>query len=248
MDFKEFQKNKRRNFMPSGDELAEMAQNYYDFGKEEVEDNFNDCLENLLWKEYEMYLQFEKKCSTDIISEAVNEGYLTEGGELEKTFKNNYEKLDTFFLSISQSRKARAGGSFEKHVHYLFEKLGYPFDKQTFLNGKVDYVIPSEEAFRRSRVSCVVISLKRTLRERWRQVIGELSSTNAGRIYLLTADKEISENKVDEINSHNIILVIWKSLKHEKFMNKDMVIHFDTFSNIHLPNSRKLWGHLAESS
>jgi hypothetical protein len=47
----------------------------------------------------------------------------------------------------------RAGGSFENHVKYLFESLNYPFDSQTILDGKVDYVIPSEKAFRKNRTA-----------------------------------------------------------------------------------------------
>lgn len=232
--------------MPNGDELARIAQNHYDFSKKEIETKLNYCLRNLLDKEYKLYLKYERECSLTIIEEASDKGLIIKGNSFLDIFNKNYEKLDYFFLSISQSRKARAGGSFEKHIDYLFKKLNYPFDTHKFLNGKIDYVIPSEKAFRRSRVSCVVISLKRTLRERWKQVIGELSSTNAGRIYLLTADTNISTNKVNEINNHNIILVVWKNLKNEKFNEWEMVIDFNTFANINLPNSREMWNHLRD--
>jgi hypothetical protein len=52
--------------------------------------------------------------------------------------------------------------SFEKHVRYLFELLDYPFERQAILDGKVDYVIPSKDAFGKNRTACVVISIKRT--------------------------------------------------------------------------------------
>ena len=90
----------------------------------------------------------------------------------------------------------------------------------------------------------MVISIKRTLRERWRQVVGELSSTNAGKIYILTADEDISYAKVKEMKTHNVNLVVWDEYKEEKFQDYHSVIGFSSFINIDLPSSRKLWERL----
>jgi hypothetical protein len=230
--------------MPSGDKLAKLAQEKCAFQTSQIKTNFNHCLRRLLDIEFELYKQKEKECSEKIIREAERQGFLKKTSSLASSFKYNYQNIQEFFKSIAQSRVSRAGGSFQNHVKYLFEKLKYPFDTQTILDGKVDYVIPSEKAFRKNRTACVVISVKRTLRERWKQVVGELASTNAGKIYMMTADEKISHSKIQEMKKHNINLVIWDDLKKQKFKRYYNVIGFSQFIKIDLPSSKKMWKHL----
>lgn len=230
--------------MPSGEDFANLALQGYSFDKSKIQERFNVILKDLVNLELEIYERHEKNCSMKIIEEAIKKGLLYEAGSFIEFFEQNYIKLREFFKSIFQSRVERAGGSFERHVSYLLELLGYPFDKKSILNGKVDYLIPSENAFRKNRTACVVISIKRTLRERWRQVIGELASTNAGKIYMLTADKDISYLKVEEMRNHNVNLVIWDEYKKEKFQEYYNVLGFTQFVNVDLPSSRKMWERL----
>lgn len=244
MTFSQFQRAMRSKIMPSGDELAKLTQEKLVVSRRKVKANFNRYLDQLLSLEFKIYKNYEEECSKKIIDEAMGKGLLTDMETFSETFIQNYDKLWEFFLSISQSRKTRAGGSFEKHVKYLFELLDYPFERQSVLNGKVDYVIPSMNAFKRNRTSCVVISVKRTLRERWRQVIGELTSTNAGKIYILTADKDISYAKVEEMKNHNVNLVVWDKYKDKKFKDHYNVLGFTQFVKVDLPSSRRLWQQL----
>ncbi|MFQ6031535.1 MAG: type II restriction endonuclease [Candidatus Zixiibacteriota bacterium] len=244
MTFSEFQKAIRSKMMPSGDELAKLAQEKFAINRRKVKANFNRHLDRLLSLEFKIYKDYEKECSKTIIDEAMRKRLLTNLETFSETFVRNYDKLWEFFLSISQSRKTRAGGSFEKHVKYLFELLEYPFERQSVLNGRVDYVIPSVNAFKRNRTSCVVISVKRTLRERWRQVVGELTSTNAGKIYILTADENVSYTKVEEMKNHNVNLVVWDQYKAEKFREHYNVLGFTQFVKVDLPSSKRLWQQL----
>lgn len=248
MTFKEFQKQLRVEYMPSGDVLAKITQERFPVEKYKVQTNFNLYLRNLLNLEFEIYNEYERDCSTKIVEEAVNRKLLKDAGSFSQSLKDNYDDLWEFFLSISQSRMTRAGRSFEKHVRYLFELLDYPFDTQSILNGRVDYVIPSEKAFKKNRTACVVISIKRTLRERWRQVVGELAATNAGRIYILTAEEEKDDNisypKVEEMKKHNVNLVIWDEYKEKKFKENYNVLGYTQFVKVDLPSSKNLWQQL----
>lgn len=239
MNFLEFQKERRKELIPSGEELAKLAQKRCGFTISKVKADFNSCLRKLLDVEFEIYKEKEKECSVKIIREAESKGLLKKTSSLASSFKYNYNAIRDFFKSISQSRMTRAGGSFENHVKYLFELLKYPFHIQTVLNGKVDYVIPSEVAFRKNRTACVVISIKRTLRERWKQVVGELASTNAGKIYMMTADSDISSSKVDEMKKHNVNLVIWDELKRAKFQNHYNSRAFHSLSKLIYPHLRR---------
>ncbi|GAB4306522.1 MAG: hypothetical protein Kow0090_21680 [Myxococcota bacterium] len=243
--FVDFQKHYRADKMPGGETLALMTQKecFQSVGisAQAIKRNFNKFLERLLDLEFEIYKREEKKCSVEIIKKALEDGILTGSKDFADFFEKNYSAFWELFLSISQSRKTRAGRSFENHLKFLFEKLGYPYDKQTELNGTVDYLIPSEEVFRKNRTVCVLISVKRTLRERWRQVVSELKSTEAGKIYLLTADKDIALEKIKEMRKHNINLVVWDKVKNTKFDNEATVIGFSEFVQTDLPASRKMW-------
>lgn len=227
--------------MPSGAELANKAQEKLTLDRLQLPQEFNSYLRKLIDIEFEIYKNYERDCATEIIKNAQKKGLLIDKGSLLANFKQNYSELWGLFLSISQSRKTRAGGSFERHVKYLFELLDYPFERQQDLDGVVDYVIPSLAAFKKNRTACVVLSVKRTLRKRWRQVIGELASTNAGKIYLLTADENISHTKVAEIATHNINLVVWDEYKSKQFASNYNVIGFTDLVDVDLPSSKKLW-------
>ncbi len=243
-NFSEFQKEIRRNFMPSGEKLAELAQKKLVI--RDVENNFNYYLRELLDIEFELYKKFEKKCTIKIFEEALNKKIVKfPKGNFKQSFlrffEHHYDDFWNLFLSISQSRRTRAGGSFENHLKFLFSKLDYPYDTHTLLNGKVDYLFPSEEVFRKNRTVCLVISVKRTLRERWRQVIGELASINAGKIYIATQEENISKQKIQEIKKHNINLVVFDEEKEKKLKEEYNVIGFSELIKEHLPAQKILW-------
>ncbi len=230
--------------MPSGDKLADEAQKLLTIKKEKIVKKFNNYLKELLDKEYQLYVKYERNCTAIIIEEALSKKLLKKSATEGDFIKENYDHMWKMFLSISQSRKTRAGGSFERHVRFLFKLLDYPFETQKILNGKVDYIIPSLAAFKRNRTSCVVISIKRTLRERWRQVSGELASIKAGKIYILTADENISKDKVLEMADQNVNLVVWDEYKVSKFRKNHHVLGFSDFVQVHLPSSKALWKNL----
>ncbi len=244
MGFFDFQKSQRQRWMPSGDKLAIEAQKLLKVEKTKILQKFNSYLKQLLDQEYELYQIYERDCTATIIEQALEKRLLKKTASESNFIKENYRDLFRMFLSISQSRKTRAGGSFERHVSFLFKLLGYPFETQKILNGKVDYVIPSIAAFKKNRTSCVVMSVKRTLRERWRQVVGELASINAGKIYILTADEKISNEKVKEMADQNVNLVVWDGYKKKKFSKHHNVLSFTELVKIHLPSSKKLWKNL----
>ena len=243
-DFNDFQKTIRGQFMPSGERLAELAQKKLEMTN--VEKNFNSFLRRLLEIEFELYKEFEKKCAIEIFEEAFKQKiFEIPKDDFQKGFSDffyiHYNDFWNVFLSISQSRKTRAGGSFERHLKYLFSRLNYPYDTQTQLNGRVDYLFPSEEVFKKNRTACLIISVKRTLRERWRQVVGELASINAGKIYIVTQEEDISVPKIQEMDKHNINLVVFDEEKERNFAEHHNVIGFTDLVSIHLPAQKQLW-------
>ena len=84
--------------------------------------------------------------------------------------------------------------------------------------------------------------MKTTLRERRREVVEEVSRSNVPNIYLLTVDDDISENKVIQMNNHNIVPVVPQSIKKQPHLkDKRSVIDFESYFLEEIPNVMKYW-------
>ena len=155
-------------------------------------------------------------------------------------------------LSNTQSRRSRAGKTFEGIIYFLYDHFGYGFNSQAqvgrraFSNlglGKiVDSILPSIEAFNERRDKTIIGSMKTTLRERWQEVVEEVSRSNIPSIYLLTVDDDISENKAIQMGNHNIVLVVLnrvKSQEHPK--DKRSIINFENYFLDERPNIINYW-------
>lgn len=155
-------------------------------------------------------------------------------------------------LSNTQSRRSRAGKTFEAIIYYLYEYFGYSFDSQSKVGKKafsdlglgklVDSILPSIENFNERRDKTIIGTMKTTLRERWQEVVEEVSRSNVPNIYLLTVDDDISKNKVDQMNNHNIVLVVPREVKQKKHLSdRRSVIDFETYFLEEIPNIFKYW-------
>jgi len=166
-----------------------------------------------------------------------------------KWFINNlseslFEYFEALFQSIHQSRRSRAGGSFQYQMENLFNLSGFPFSRQTRLNGPVDFLLPSEDYFHQYRHDAIILSVKRTLRERWQQAIAELQSARVGRIYLATAEtdkKKIRDRDLDRMDSLNVTLLVFDNIKSEKFPDRNTVIGYSEFINTNVLSAERLW-------
>ena len=96
-----------------------------------------------------------------------------------------------FFLSLSQARKSRAGKTFEYILKALFDKCEIPYSYQPVVNGNPDFIIPDKESYLDAPQNTLVVTLKRTTKERWRQVSTE--GARGYRFFLATIDKKITK-------------------------------------------------------
>ncbi|HZL68556.1 MAG TPA: type II restriction endonuclease [Candidatus Limnocylindrales bacterium] len=94
-------------------------------------------------------------------------------GDLVRVLGENFYALDRFFLGLTQGRRPRAGAAFELVIRRLFVALNYPFTSQAVINGQPDFILPSVEHFRKNAMDAIIFTVKRTLRERWRQIVTE---------------------------------------------------------------------------
>jgi hypothetical protein len=154
-------------------------------------------------------------------------------------------------LSTTQSRRSRAGKTFEAIIKYLIVDIyGYSFDDQSKIGtnfyklnnlGKVvDGVIPSKEAYLKDRSKCQVITMKTTLRERWQEVIEELERTNIPHLYLLTIDEGITKTVLETMAHKNITLINYDHIK-EKFKELNNIKSYAEFFNTEIPHCVSYW-------
>jgi EcoRII C terminal len=153
-------------------------------------------------------------------------------------------------LSTTNSRRSRAGQTFEEIIDNIMTAFGYPYVSQGQLGtsfytenglGKlVDGIIPGPEQYMQDRSKCQIITMKTTLRERWQEVVEEISRTNIPHAYLLTLDQNLTESSLDTMANHNITVVACDEIK-ELFDKQKNVISFTELFNKHIPHTLSYW-------
>lgn len=154
-------------------------------------------------------------------------------------------------LSTTNSRRSRAGQTFEQIIEKILEILEYPYDNQSDLGnsfyrdnhlGKmVDVIIPSKEEYEAKRSRCMMITAKTTLRERWQEVIEELQRTGLPHIYLLTLDSSLTSSVVTTLKQYNVTLVVYDEVKSSKFSKNENVQGFQSFFLKEIPHYLSYW-------
>lgn len=125
----------------------------------------------------------------------------------------SFSDLDSVFLSAAQTRKSRAGRSFEHHVERLFRDGRIRYEAQVIFGGRrPDFVLPDVKELNK-KGDAVIVSLKTTLRERWKQLALEKQH---GAIFLATVDDRVSTEAINEMQRNDIGLVVPESLKTKK--------------------------------
>ena len=267
----------RDKFIPSGERLAKLAWKDVSFSSKQLKAgdavaHLNDYLCELVDKEYEIYLECETKCINEGVWEIVfdpnsvaafptvrqlvkNVKRILEDQSIESAKK--LAKLATHLRpfyklleqSFAQGRMSRAGGSSQYHLQKLFEIAGYAneFETQCVLNGTIDFVFPSIKAWKSDRRKCLLVSVKRSLRERYKQVFEELGIAKGLTVFLLVtetygeAEKDVTESKVKKLDEQNIYLVLRDEIKNKRFVKAKNVIGFSEFIQQELPNRRSQW-------
>jgi hypothetical protein len=156
-------------------------------------------------------------------------------------FNKWYPRLRRAFQSVGQGRMARGGKDFELQIQGLFDLAEIPYEKQESAD-HTDFMLPSASFHRQNRTAAAVISVKRTLRERWAEVAEELFNLRTPNVFLFTADEDIREMHVNTIcHQYNIHLVVWESLKAAKFKREPLVLSYTEWASERIKLLRHYW-------
>lgn len=175
--------------------------------------------------EYSIYKQAELRFRAAQVARLLLHG----GGDPIVNLVRAFSELDSIFLSAAQTRKSRAGLSFEHHVGRLFKDGRIRHEAQAVFGGRrPDFVLPGVKELN-IKGDAVIVSLKTTLRERWKQLALEKPF---GAVFLATVDDRVSGEAITEMDKNSITLIVPESLKKAKesaYAGYDNVITFRQF-------------------
>ncbi|WP_343855358.1 type II restriction endonuclease [Rhodanobacter soli] len=142
---------------------------------------------------------------------------ISAGTDLASAVVRGFPELDATFLSAAQTRKSRAGRSFEHHVARVFMDGNVRYEEQVILGSRrPDFVLPDVMTLRsqtRPFDDAMIVSLKTTLRERWKQL--SLERIN-GAVFLATVDDRVTADAISDMADNGIHLLVPESLKASK--------------------------------
>ena len=157
---------------------------------------------------------------------------LVKGEDLAASLVNGFKSLDQILLSAAQTRKSRAGLSFEHHIKRMLVDGRIRHEAQTPVGGRrPDFILPDVAELNNGNKEALILSLKTTLRERWKQLGLE---SRHGAVFLATVDDRVSKPAIDEMTRNDIVLVVPESLKKSKeavYSESPAVITFRQFFN-----------------
>lgn len=132
-----------------------------------------------------------------------------------------FQTIDDFLItaqSILQARKSRAGRSLENHVETVLEGADIPHEMRPILDGtRPDIVIPGKASYDDPKYptdKLLVLGIKHTCKDRWRQVLEE--APRVTHRYILTVQHGISSSQLDLMTEAGISLIVPSDL-HEEY-------------------------------
>lgn len=141
------------------------------------------------------------------------------GDRLQKGFAGDVDGFLAFSLAVQNRRKSRSGHALENHLQVIFQshKIRYERGAATEGKAKPDFLFPGSKEYNDAGYDAALLTMlgaKTTCKDRWRQVLAEAKRID--RKHLLTLEAAISVAQTDQMQEHNLQLVIPRGL-HETF-------------------------------
>lgn len=210
---------------------------------EYIKNNFSMLVERLQLDAYDIYLEEQERIGKLVIESYIRKRVTPSStvDEIIGIVTSMFDEFNSFFLSLTQSRRPRAGTAFEIILKTLFKQLKYPFDEQQMINGIPDFLMPHRKHFDKNPIDCIIFTAKRTLRERWRQIVTE--GIRGLGFYLATIDETVSGPQLKEMMNNRIFLVVPERIKRDIaiYSGAPNVISFETFFTHYLDPAISRW-------
>lgn len=205
-----------------------------------IKKHFSELVYKIEGKAYEIYLSYEQPLAGKVLRESI-ETCLGDNARAKTLdfIEENFWLMDKFLLSISQGRKSRAGYTLERIIRVLFTAIEYPHVQTALVNGTPDFVLPSFEHFKKNPMDAVIFTVKRTVRERWRQVTTE--GTRGLQFFLGTIDEKVKATEFEKMLSNRVYVVVPKHIKAKRYKNAVNALSFEDFFVKYLDPAMRRW-------
>ncbi|WP_162288203.1 type II restriction endonuclease [Bifidobacterium italicum] len=135
------------------------------------------------------------------------------------SIQGGFDDLDSFLkiaLSLLNSRKSRAGRSFENQIGAILRANDLQFEEQVITEGrkKPDFIFPSGAAYHdpaRKPETMIVLAAKTTCKDRWRQILSEAGRMKDQPKWLITLQPSNSKQQLEEMKADNVRLIVPKT-------------------------------------
>lgn len=197
-------------------------------------------------REFNLYKQDEAKTyGAQLVRALLGEGRAISREGIVAALIDRFEVFYDICKSAKQARSSRAGGSFETHMMSALIAGGIPHNSQYVFDGsKPDFVLPTGELYanpEKRKTLGAVLTLKTTLRERWRQVVSE--STDCP-IFLATLDESVPGRTVEKLKEKGITLVVpekFKTSEYTEYESHSNVLSYRNFFDMLLNDWADRW-------
>jgi len=135
--------------------------------------------------------------------------------------ENGFQGVDEFVqlaLSVLNRRKSRAGLALENHLAELFTNANINFERTPRIdrNSRPDFLFPNAAAYRDLSIPSPplqMLAAKSSCKDRWRQILTEVSNSRIPVKHLCTLETAITENQTDEMQKNSVQLVVPLSIR-----------------------------------
>lgn len=191
------------NTMPNTTDMSLMARNLY-FKYNNEDDLINDPDKVLL-----EWIHIEHMLFNEIEAKLIIKLILKEIKSVDNIDDINVNNILDISMSAFNRRKSRAGKSLENQIETIFRYYTIPFSSQCITENKKkpDFIFPSifSYQYESDKVDLIYLGCKRTLKDRWVQVLNEAKKIPVKHI--LTIQEHISLEQLDTMKEDNVIVV-----------------------------------------
>ncbi|MDH5696784.1 MAG: type II restriction endonuclease [Dehalococcoidia bacterium] len=210
---------KAKQEIPSVDAILEEAMGNLQIStmpQEKVLKDFGNFVSELESEAWGIYKKHENAAFKKLVR-IIREGKHTLADDELETLVTATRRLE---FVAGQMRKARGGVTFQKIIQKLLNLAGVPCEtphKETKkVLRRIDLVSPTADMGKSMPDKAIFLAVKRTLRERWKQVVPE--QMKGARLYLVTINGECSAEKAQEIKEAGLIAYVPEHLKNQKHL------------------------------
>lgn len=220
------------NKMPNTTNMSLMARSlYFKYNNEnDLINNPDKVLQEWIDIEYMLFKAIESKL--------VSKSFLKEIRDVKNIDDINVDKLMEISMSALNRRKSRAGKSLENQIEAIFRFYEIPFSSQCITENKKkpDFIFSSIFSYHNEadKTDLICLGCKRTLKDRWVQVLTEAKKIPTKHI--LTIQDDISREQLDTMKKDNVIVV---SPYANNYKDIDNIISVKDFLNLLIDKYKK---------